>query len=275
MQFMELGRRTMASFGMLLTILSGWVETGSKVLRNTYEVLQQEKYNHVWAHFQKSILLVYALLTELKLGVLALKGAMKENPEDFAEGTKFLKDLEVDFQKVMKECFAGTEAFVKEMADEAKDNIPKLPEFIRNSAEYRAYKTGSREVVNEERYVAELLKAFEGAPSTVRKNAKEAHDEIEQKGFATFLIMGEDYKITGRIILWADKFEMELPADMAKELECEPKWPYAELDAPAAEQDIFSGKDLDRIFSEAKLPPKNTGTPMSGNHFVDDDNQRS
>ncbi len=114
---------------------------------------------------------------------------------------------------------------MKSMMEGFGKDSSRLPEFIRTSGEYMDFiNTGKREV-SEEQFKAEILKRYMTRPMallTVLKNSK-AH--IEEKGWAAL----EDKDGNGKVVVWTDKFDMDLPASIADLLGCSITWPYNEI----------------------------------------------
>lgn len=204
MMIVQLFQRTAISYGKMLMLIGTLIEEGGSVVRSTLEVLGQEKYAAIKAHFQAGVLHLIAAASEFKKGGLAADEAIRKNPEDFKLFMEFKAKLKKDLPKSLEECFQGMEDIIK-----GADFTVKVPAFVRQSGEYMDLVNQGCTEVDEKTFKELLVKANIGAEEFLIQDLIEAAESIRTKGWAELAIT-EDSSAEGEMkhyILWADSFD--------------------------------------------------------------------
>lgn len=226
LQFLELFQKITLSYGQMFTIASAIMAKGLVVAKATFKILENEKYKPAMKHYQKGVLMLYAALAEFKSGHKVMADLIEKNPEDFKDLMEFYKEITEEFPGVAEECFKAPVEFSKMLGEGFGKDTSKVPEFIRTSGEYMDYINSGKREISEEQFKTEILKRYLASPMAMLRILKKTKSTIEVKGWASL----DPKDGNDAVIMWADEFNMDLPAQIAAALNCSATWPYAEID---------------------------------------------
>ena len=238
------------SLSQVLSMISIMFGRGAGVLKTLVELLGTEKYATQMEHFKKAVLLALQAITELKTGIISLGDASKANPEDFKFLMEFGGDLE-GMGRNMAQSFSGLNELGKMFNKD--EMVAKLPDFVKNSAEYKALNIEKNDI---EVNAAELIEALinetvsnYGSETPLKERIEKALGDIEVKGYTALYTCkkeeGKEEYTHKKYVYFGQKFEVDIPAVVAEmgktlaaaKVEREAKW-VTDYEAQKAEKDV-------------------------------------
>ncbi len=235
----ELFRNIAISYSQLVIMAMSFTSKGMDAVKETIEVLKNEKYAPVRQNFERGVLLMYAAAAEFKLGFINVRKLALENPEDFRALSNFVVEVHDDFPELAIQIFDIPMKISEELKAEMEDHTPKMPAFIVSSGEYMDFVNADKKEITEQQFKAEIIKRYVDSPRLLLKVLQETKAHIESHGWAVLKVCGAP------VVLWADSFDMDLPEDLAKAMSVHPEWPYERIINPKTVPDSIQNDKME------------------------------